>query len=107
MDSNTLTRSLLLAISERYQPACLMFRLNVIVAMGKRGCIRSAPNGSPDLIGAIQGHPVAIEIKAGKDRLSPAQRAFRDAWQRSGGIYIVARDVDLTMCELAFALEGR
>ena len=110
MTSNDLTRLLLLAISRTYWPHVLVFRLNVIVARGLRagsqGCIRSAPNGSPDLIGTCQGRGLAIEIKAGKDRLSPAQALFRDSWRRAGGVYIVARDVGQAMRELAEALRA-
>ena len=117
-----LVKSLLLAISEKYKPACLMFRLNVIVAAasrggGRGGVVRSAPNGSPDLIGCV-GLPdgpslpggrscaVAIEVKAGKDRLGPDQVAFRGAWLVAGGIYIEARDVERTMELLDLALRG-
>lgn len=115
MTSNDITKLLLLAISEKYKPACLMFRLNVIVAAasrggGRGGVIRSAPNGSPDLIGCIgvqdRSAAVAIEVKAGNDRLSPAQRAFRSAWLAAGGIYIVARDVERTMEMLDLAVRG-
>jgi len=121
--ANDITKLLLLAISEKYKPACLMFRLNVIVAAasrggGRGGVVRSAPNGSPDLIGCV-GLPdgpslpggrscaVAIEVKAGKDRLGPDQVAFRGAWLAAGGVYIVARDVDRTMELLDLALRGR
>jgi len=110
--ANSITAELLLKINEKYQPAVLLFRLNVIVASasrggGRGGVIRSAPNGSPDLIGSMRGTPVAIEIKAGEDRLNPAQRAFRGAWLGAGGIYIVAGDVERTMEMLDQALRGR
>lgn len=111
MNSNEITKSLLLAISEKYKPACVVFRLNVIVATasrggGRGGVVRSAPNGSPDLIGACRGVPLAIEVKSGKDRMGPAQVAFRGAWLAAGGVYIVARDVERTMEMLDLALKG-
>jgi hypothetical protein len=115
-EHSALIKELLLAINERYQPRCLVFNLNVIKAQRGQGWCRSAPDGTADIIGCIgdrggsggaAGGAVAIECKTGKGVLTKEQRAFRDAWQRAGGVYIVARDVDLTMCELAFALEGR
>lgn len=102
--ANAITNTLLVRINERYQPRCLMFRLNVMLMRASRGVVRSAPNGCPDLIGTILGHGVAIEVKAGRDRMNPAQERFAAQWVRSGGIHIVARDVERAMKDLGDAL---
>jgi hypothetical protein len=57
--------------------------------------------GVSDILGvlpATPGHPggrlLAVEVKAGRDRLRPEQRAFMDDVNRMGGKAIVARSVD-------------
>lgn len=59
--------------------------------------------GSPDLIIAhpltitdrMVGHTVAIlrgdEVKTPSGHLSPAQDAFRAAWERAGALYVLSR----------------
>lgn len=54
------------------------------------GGLGQAP-GIADFLGIHRGRPVAIETKAGKNRLSQAQREFKKAWEAAGGIYIEAR----------------
>lgn len=106
LSSNVITAELLLRLNAIYQPAILLFRLNVIVARASRGAVRSAPNGAADIMGTIQGRAVAIEVKAGRDRLRPAQENFRDQWTRAGGVYVVARDVEQAITEIQGHLRG-
>jgi len=40
------------------------------------------------------GVSVAIEVKIGKDRLSEYQQTVKEEIERSGGVYIVARNWD-------------
>jgi hypothetical protein len=51
--------------------------------------------GSADISATIAGKSVKIEIKYGKDRLSEAQKAYRDSIERAGGVYIVVRELDV------------
>ena len=51
-------------------------------------------NGVPDIVACVDGRAVAVEVKVGKDRLSPLQRVEADRWRRAGGIYIEARSVE-------------
>lgn len=53
--------------------------------------IRSAPNGTPDLLGIAYGRPLAIETKSAKGPQRDAQEKFGAAWTANGGIYILAR----------------
>jgi len=56
--------------------------------------------GVPDILCIIDSQFVGIEIKAGKDRMSPDQVLFQKRCERHGGKYLVVRsvsDVD-TLC---------
>lgn len=48
-------------------------------------------SGSSDIIGAIQGRPVAIETKTQRGRQSDDQQIFETCWKRAGGLYVLAR----------------
>ena len=50
--------------------------------------------GAPDIICVANGRYIAIEVKAPKGKLSPAQEHFRDNLQKAGGQYIVARQLE-------------
>lgn len=106
MNANGLTAALLVAINAAYQPDVLLFRLNIIVARATRGAVRSAPNGVADVIGCVRGRAVAIEVKAGRDTLRPAQVNFRDQWVRAGGIWILARSLEQGMKDLREKIDG-
>jgi hypothetical protein len=47
--------------------------------------------GSADISATIAGRSVKIEVKAGKDRQSEAQKKYQADIERSGGVYIIAR----------------
>lgn len=61
------------------------------------GKYRRAPSvGIADIIGivtcgAFVGRALAVEVKSQRGRQSDAQAGFQDAWERAGGIYILAR----------------
>ena len=48
--------------------------------------------GSADISATIHGKAVKIEVKIGKDRQSPAQRAYQQAVEQAGGLYYIAKD---------------
>jgi hypothetical protein len=48
--------------------------------------------GTADISATIAGQSVKIEVKAGRDRQSDAQRRYQDEVERAGGTYIIARD---------------
>jgi hypothetical protein len=50
--------------------------------------------GSADIHAIIAGRAVMIEIKVGRDQLSPEQIKECERVQRAGGIYYVARDME-------------
>lgn len=76
-----------------------MFRINVGVFRPLHGdqkrAIRSAPDGTPDLLGVkAPGQAFAIEVKTARGQQRDAQIKWQRAWEKRGGIYILARSVD-------------
>ena len=53
----------------------------------------SAP-GVSDIIGIHKGRMIAIELKAPKGNVSPAQQNFIDRINEAGGLAFVARTID-------------
>ena len=49
--------------------------------------------GVPDIIAVIDGTFIGIEIKAGKDRMSPDQILFKRMLERNGGKYFVVKNI--------------
>ncbi len=47
--------------------------------------------GSGDIMGSVQGCPVAVEAKDADGHQGTAQIHFERAWVKAGGIYILAR----------------
>lgn len=58
------------------------------------GFMRFGAKGSPDIIAVVDGFYVGIECKMGSGRQSPDQKAFQEALEEAGGIYILARSID-------------
>jgi hypothetical protein len=50
--------------------------------------------GSADIHGIINGKAVYIEVKIGRDKLSQAQKQYRDNVTQAGAVYFVARDFE-------------
>src|SRR3989304_2391215 len=51
--------------------------------------------GQPDILGvATGGRGLAVECKRERGRQSPQQRLFQAAWEKAGGMYILARSVE-------------
>jgi hypothetical protein len=50
--------------------------------------------GIADIDALIKGYKVAIEIKIGADRQSPAQKEYQERIERAGGYYWIVKDFD-------------
>jgi hypothetical protein len=50
--------------------------------------------GVPDILGVHKGRMIAIELKAPKGTVSPAQQEFIDRINEAGGLAFVARSLD-------------
>jgi hypothetical protein len=57
-------------------------------------------NGTADLSATISGRSIKIEIKIGSDKMSEAQKLYREKVEGAGGIYIVARSYSQFVDEL-------
>ncbi len=49
--------------------------------------------GTPDIDAIIQGKPVKIEVKVGKDYMKKEQKAERAKIEKAGGYYFIAKDM--------------
>lgn len=76
-------------------PDAMFYRQNsglFFTPTGRR--VRAAVTGAADIIGCYRGRAVAIETKranGGAQRKS--QEKYQAAWEKAGGVYIVARSV--------------
>jgi hypothetical protein len=52
-------------------------------------------NGVADIIGALPGGRfLAVECKSARGRQTLAQRAFQEAVEKRGGLYVLARSIE-------------
>lgn len=51
-------------------------------------------NGTSDVKALYKGLTFAIEVKIGKDRMSEAQKKYKEDIEKFGGYYIVAKDFE-------------
>ena len=58
---------------------------------GARVIRATSIDGVADIMGCYQGRAVAIETKTLTGKLRQTQIVFRRQWEKSGGVYIVAR----------------
>lgn len=87
-------------------PGARAWRRNVGAAMTEHGFVRYGLPGEADITGiAPGGLRLEIEVKARRDRLSPAQVNFLSMVERAGGIAVVAHDVAQAIMEIRRRLE--
>lgn len=106
LTAREITNTLLLRIPQEFQAR--VWRRSVGAAFNPAGhMMRYGLPGEADIDGIIgpNGRRLAIEVKAGKDRLSEEQQAFLKMITAMGGIAIVARDVETTLTELRAAVQ--
>lgn len=105
-----------LLIGARHDVMAQRINTGVFRAMYSDHVVRSAQNGTPDILGTqlrcitrvaivgedrfqpfekknlfVYGQAFAIETKTDRGKLSDAQKKWRDAFETVGGLYIVAR----------------
>ncbi|MDE2103410.1 MAG: VRR-NUC domain-containing protein [Patescibacteria group bacterium] len=106
MTAKEITAGLLCAIPKHF-PA-RVWRRNVGAAVAGDRFIRFSLPGEADITGIIEpGIRLEIEVKAGKDRLTPEQVSFLAMVEKHGGIALVAHDVDTAIAELRKIWEAR
>jgi Holliday junction resolvase len=61
---------------------------------GSTRIFRGAPKGTADILGVLNGIPLAIECKDRRGKTTPEQEQFLQEWREAGGLGIVARSID-------------
>jgi len=64
---------------------------------GKQRFFRFGAKGSPDIVAVVRGQFVGIEVKGSDGRQSPDQKKFEEELTKSGGIYILARSLEVVI----------
>ena len=103
-ESNKLSKEILDWLHYSYKKYnVLAFRVNTTgvprIKYGKFGqkeiqFSKAHKEGVSDIYCLIVGVSIWIEVKTGKDVLSPSQKQFRDETRNAGGLYIVARNIE-------------
>lgn len=90
MSETETMRQIMLAISGL--PGGLFYRRNVGVARTQRGeVVRFGIPGQADIGGIYRGRAVEVEVKTDEGRLSEAQKRWKMAVERAGGLFVLAR----------------
>jgi hypothetical protein len=50
--------------------------------------------GYPDITAIVNGKSIHVEVKVGKDKMSPDQIKVKGEIEKSGGLYFIAKDLD-------------
>lgn len=93
--ANRITANIIRVIN--MQPKCVAYRINNVgVWDAEKGIHRAGgtQKGIADIAAIVRGRAMWVEVKAGRDRLSQEQCAFRTEVERAGGLYFVARSTD-------------
>ena len=93
--ANRITANIIRAVN--MQPGCIAYRINNVGVWDEAKQIHRRGNtekGLPDVIACIRGRLVAIEVKAGKDRLSEDQKHRAFEIEKAGGVYFECRSTD-------------
>jgi len=61
---------------------------------GRMNVIRGAERGTSDILACYRGRYLAIEVKFGRGKPSPAQLEFGRVVVDAGGVFLVAYDLD-------------
>jgi hypothetical protein len=86
-------------ISLKYPDAFFWWNRTTGIFDPKRNIFRKSRgrwelSGVPDILGVYRGLFFAIEVKAGKNKLTPEQEKFIEQFNRCGGFGIVARNTN-------------
>ena len=93
-----------------YHSDVYAFRINVqgVPLHNGSGRFRPSPHrGIADIIASVRGTFLAIEVKSKKGTQSAYQRTFQDYVEKSGGHYIIARDLVTVINKVEELLNGK
>ena len=91
MTEAPILRDVLVAVTAL--PEALFFRANsgLFLTLDGRRHVQANVPGCADILGAYRGKAVAIETKAAKGTQRKTQLRFQAAWEKAGGVSILAR----------------
>lgn len=75
-------------------PRSFFWRANTGASMQDGRFTRYGIPGQADILGALYGRFVAIEVKTKTGRQSVSQKQWQVNFERGGGLYILARSVE-------------
>lgn len=75
-------------------PRSFFWRANTGVSMHDERFTRYGIPGQADILGALDGRFVAIEVKTRTGPQSASQKQWQVNFERGGGLYILARSVE-------------
>lgn len=93
--ANRITANIIRAVNMR--PGCVAYRVNHTgIRDEAKGVFRKShmQKGIADISAIFRGRSAWIEVKAGRDKLSPEQLIFKQEVERAGGLYFEARSTD-------------
>jgi hypothetical protein len=101
-----LMHAIMIAVSAL--PQSLWWRQNtgVFQTMDRRSVIRCGVPGMADIGGMFRGHAVQIEVKTSSGRLSSDQKKWKDAVERAGGFFVLARNPADALSVLAALIDA-
>lgn len=83
---------ILVALCAAFPGRSVWWRQNAGRVKTDRGVwVQLGPPGIADIMGSLCGRSVAVEVKTATGAQRDAQRAFQAAWERAGGVYVLAR----------------
>ena len=87
------------------QPDTFCFRNNTGFARDPISgrAVRFGVPGAADILACVRGRAVAVETKSTRGKQQPEQVVFQRAWERGGGLYVLARslqDMQLALASL-------
>lgn len=79
------------------QPGCVAYRINNVGVWDAAKQVHRKGNtekGIPDILGSVRGRMLAVEVKAGRDKMSLDQLHRKAEIERAGGLFFEARSTD-------------
>lgn len=105
MTARQIISALLIELPRRWPDRIRVWRANVLAAVTAGRVVRAGVPGQADVSGILRlswfGVRLEIEVKAPGDRFRSQQEAFASMIRRFGGVYLVCRDVEETVSEVA------
>lgn len=102
MKERTIQNAILVALSTAFAGEAIWWKNDTGTAKsmdGKR-TIRFGLKGSPDILGCYGGRFFGIEVKTATGSQEDSQKKFQKVFERSGGIYIIARSPEEAVREI-------